>query len=553
MSDRNQAIQGELLEFATEEPPRPGAPSHGSVGGLLAGDRTTRSDTAAHIQEGAEGPRLDAAIAQPEPSTLNVFVTLEDLLAPTDWGDALRIANARFDDICLAIDQEHRSTLLLWNPSTGMWRLQGDHRFKALFDRVLDEANATALRLAEQDPTVEDRMVRRLRRHIDRTSAGSVSRAVKRSARLADDPCVPIMRVNWEHLNPVGEHPMLACENGLFRLTDGERVSPQDVKGFRLLDVTPCPTAFVPEAHEREGPGAVAMRRFLRYLGAGDEQVLTRRLGWQLCGRHDAIDVIAGDETALYLLARALQDTLGPGGARLLSMDRGDVRTRDAAYAMEQARLCLWPGADHCKTFPVWELNDLTCRYEARRQGNLMLLVSEWPEGVESLDHRMASKYAWALRTDENLRQRDIDPAVLLAQDGRECLLAMLVEGASRSHHEFEATQSITGLGDPSQVAVTDYTRACAEKLRLAGAHPIHRTLYRAVRFTDDPGDVMTLANVDDAIGAVGEPALSHHVIGKAILRMWPAVESGRDRIDGVQTRVLRRVAPRTDHPDNAW
>ena len=523
MPDKNEAAQQGLLEFTTKAPDEP------------------------------DGARLNAAIEQSEPSTLNLFVTPGDLFAATDWGDVLRVANAHFDDLRLVIDQESRWALLLWNPGTGMWRQQGNPGFTALFDHALAEANETALRLAEEDPTLEARVVPRLRRHIDRTSASSVSRAIKRSARLAEDPCVPIMRVHAADLNPVGQHPLLACENGVVRLTDGKLTSPQDVKSLHLLDIPPCPTAFDPEAHERDVPGAVAMRQFLRYLGAGDEWTLARRLGWQLCGHHDTIDTIAGDERALYLLARALSDILGPGGARLLSMDRGDVRTRDAAHAMEQARLCLWPGADNCKQFPMWGLNGLLSRVEARRQGNLVLLVSDWPADVESLDHRMARRFAWAFKAPGSLRQHDIEPEVLLDRRGRECLLAMLIEGAGHSIRQFDDTKVSAGIGDPSQVAATDYTRACAEELRLAGAHPIHRTLYRALRFTDDPSDAMTLADVDEAIEAAGEQKLSHYVVGKEMRRMWPDAESGRDRIDGVQTRVLRRVAPRTDHPNSDW
>ena len=60
----------------------------------------------------------------------------------------------------------------------------------------------------------------------------------------------------------------------------------------------------------------------------------------------------------------------------------------------------------------------------------------------------------------------------------------------------------------------------------------------------------MTLADIDDAITTIGEETISHHVIGKMIRRMWPEVESDRDLMDGTQTRIIRRIAPRVHHAD---
>ena len=511
-----------------------------------AGDTVLRDDAAA-------GPVLHADTEEPDTGLLQPFVRLAELYAPTDWGDCLRLATFQSDDIRLVPGQQTPWSLMLRNPITGMWRLQGNPDFTALFDQLLTEATEEAVGLAENDLTVDPHVTRRLQRHLENMSAGSVSRALKRSARLADEPCVRIPRVDLGSLNAVAQRPMLVCENGLVSLIDGALEGPNYKGPLHLVDTPACPTAFVPEARAREAPGAMMMRRFLSYLGCGDDQVLARRLGWQLCGHHSTIDVITGDTGTMHLLARVLRETLSNGAARLLSMDRGHVKTREAAHAMEQARLCLWPGADTDKGFPVWELNNLVADYDVRRQGNVVLLVGDWPENVESLDHRVAGRYTWALRVAGSLAEQDINPDILLDQDGRECLLAALVEGARRSCHEFLATKASTGVGDPSRVAASPYTLACAEELRLAGANATHRTLYLALQFTGGPDDVMTLADVSKAIAAAGEPEIPHHVIGQAIRRMWPAVESGRDRIDGVQTRVLRQVAPRTDHPGLDW
>ena len=106
-------------------------------------------------------------------------------------------------------------------------------------------------------------------------------------------------------------------------------------------------------------------------------------------------------------------------------------------------------------------------RPQSPPSGNVLLLVSDWPEEWEALDHRIAGKCGWAWRVEGRMTDHGIDPDVMLDQDGRQCLLAMLVGGATRSYHQFHATKEQTGIGDPSQVAANDYSRACAEDLRV--------------------------------------------------------------------------------------
>ena len=476
----------------------------------------------------------------------HLFSTAEDLFAPTDWGDVLRFTNFRHDQIRLTTDQEGRRRLLLHNPSTGMWRMQEDPDFQPLFDVLLSEANDAALAIVEDDPTIGNRVKGRLRRHIESSSGSSVSKALRRSHRLADDPCVPIDRVASSYLNPVDRHPVILCQRDPVRLNDGTSADPSELNRLFLLDMTPAPTTFVRDAIGSEAPGAVMMQRFLRCLGNGDDTLVCRRLGWQLCGHHQAIDVIAGDCDALALLGRALRDTLGPSGARILSMGRGTVTARRIADSMEQARLSLWMGADTVRTLPIWELHSLTSDLDTRRQGNLTLLVADWPSDWDTLDHRMVAKCGWAWRVEAASPVQGIDADLLLNPDGREYLLAKLVEGAIDGHGQFQATKGETGVGDPVQVAADDFTRACAEELRLAGAAPEHRTLYRALQFTDDDTHVMTLSDVDEAITDIGEEPIPHHVVGKMIRRMWPQVQSSRGRIDGAQTRVIRGITARS-------
>ena len=480
----------------------------------------------------------------------HLFTLFVELFVPTDWGDALRLVNFRWDESRLTLDREGQWRLLLYNRSTGMWRMQGNPGFQPLFDLMLSEANEEALEVAETDPAISDQVRGRLRRHIETWGGGSVSKALKRCTRLADDPCVPIHRVDPSSVNRVERYPVILCEDNTVSLTDGVVVDRADLQRHFLLDMAPAPTAFVGDATDSEAPGAVMMKRFLRRLGNGDETILCRRLGWQLCGHHETIDVIAGDYHAMSLLARALRDTLGPSGARVLSMGRGAVTTRHIADTMEQARLCLWMGADTVRQLPVWDLHSLISDIDSHRQGNLLLLVTDWPSNWDSLDHRIADKCGWAWRVQGNLADQAIDPEVMLNQDGREFLLAKLVEGATHGYRQFQDTKDETGIGDPGQVAADEYTQACAEEMQISGADPQHRTLYRAVRFTDDARDVMTLADINDAITSMGEDPILHHVVGKVIRRMWTGVEADRGRIEGTQKRVIRRIAPRVHHSD---
>ena len=514
------------------------------------GDAGTTSDSTHTPPEAGASRHSDGEGQTDIPHHL--FSTSEELFAPTDWGDVLRLVNFRHDQIRLTADQEGRWRLLLHNSATGMWRVQGNPDFQPLFDILLSEANDAALSIAEDDPTIGNRVAGRLRKHIESSSGGSVTKAIKRFARAADDPCVPIDRVDSSFLHRVDKLPVILCEQDSVRLDGGAVVEPAELKPLFLLDMTPAPTAFAKDAISREAPGPVMMQRFLRYLGNGDETSLCRRLGWQLSGHHQAIDVIAGDCDALALLGRALRDTLGPGGARILSMGRGAVTTGRIADAMEQTRLSLWMGADTARTLPVWDLHGLASGLATRCRGNLILLVADWPSDWDTLDHRMATKCGWAWRVEAPMVAQGINGDLLLNQDGREYFLARLVEGATDALRQFQATKDAIGVGDPGQVAADDFTLACAEELRLAGAVPEHRTLYRALRVTDDERDVMTLSDIDDAVTAIGEEPIPHHVVGKMIRRMWPKVESGRDRIDGAQTRVIRRIAPRSPQQTDA-
>ncbi len=494
------------------------------------------------------GPGVDPpAIENWRTGAVELFVGVRDLYAATAWGDALRLVHGHPSDVRLFVGPDLIQRLLLRDRCTGMWHMQGTPSFEGVTDAMMAEAGEEALEMAAADPTVDARTVHRLRRHIETTGGGSAARALRRVPRLAADPTVHIPSVDVSVLNPVAERPVLLAGDQIVGLSDGRVLSPCDLRGHYLLDVAPGPTSYVPDAVTHESPGTAMMRRFLRYLGNGDDEIMTRRLGWQLCGRHATLDVIAGDHRAMRLLARALRETLGPSGVHILSLDRGDIKTRDIAQGMEVARLCVWPGADTRSRFPVWEIHDLISQANPFRQGNLLALVADWPEDWDTLDHRIASACGWAWRVQETLDAQGIDVDAMLDPDGRECLLAMLVSGAVRYHEELQGSGAPRGAGDPGQVAGSGYSRACAEEMRVASSSSIHRALYRAIKFTDDPDDVMTMTGVADALTAVGEGSVGHHVIGKTIRRMWPAVESGRDRIDGVQTRVVRRVAPRSE------
>ena len=487
----------------------------------------------------------DGVVEQDGP--LRLFAAPDELYAPTGWGDLLRLVNFRLDDVRLVGGADRTWRLLLRNSSTGLWRMQGRSDFLPLADAMMADTNLEALRVADATPIVPEKVKRKFRRHIETTAGGADLRALRRASRLAEDRTVPILHVDASFLNPVGRLPVWVAGDEIVSLTDGAVVSPRDLRTHHLLDMVPGPTAYVPDAAHRETPGAVMMTQFVRFLGNGDQSTISRRLGWALCGRHATLDVIAGDHGALHLLARALLETLGPSGVHILSMADGPIRARDIARGLEEARLCVWPGADARTKFPVWEVNDLLNRMDPLRQGNLLALVADWPDDWNSLDRRIADTCGWAWRVQEILSDQDIDIDIMLGQDGRECLLALLVSGAVRSRADFQDGGTCPETGNPGQVAATEYSLACAEEMRLVGSSPVHRILYRALQFTGDPNDVMTMADVDSDISAVGEDPVAHHLIGKAIRRLWPAAESWRGPIDGVQSRAIRRVAPKPD------
>ena len=485
-------------------------------------------------------------------ATSNIFVTTQELYAANAWGDLLRLVNFNGSDVCLVVGAD-QTRPLLWDRSTGTWYMQGRGDFQGLADTMLAYANSTALEMAEADPTVGAWIVKKLKRRCESNSGVSATHALKLVSRLAVDPTVQIPRVDVSVLNRLTARPVLLAGDAIeiVGLSDGTVLSPRDIREHYLLSMVPGPTPYIPSATNRETPGAVMMQQFLRYLGNGDGEIIARRLGWQLCGHHETLDVIAGDHGALRLLARALRDTLGPSGVHILSLDRGTIRARDIAHGMEEARLCVWPGADTRSTFPVWEINGLITDVTPFRQGNVLAFVADWPEGWDTLDHRIAATCGWAWRVQGLLSEQDIDVDTMLDQAGRECLLALLVEGARDAVVQFQASQE--NGGDPSQVAATDYSRACAEEMRVAGAKAAHRILYRALRCTNDPRHVMTLAEIDDAIAAIGEEPLPHNGVGKWVRRMWPQVQSDRPWIDGTQTRVIRLISPRAhaDLPDS--
>ena len=478
---------------------------------------------------------------------LHLFVAPEDLYAPTEWGDLLRLEHFRFHDVRLVAGADRFWRLLLCNPATGMWRMQGRTDFPSLADAMLANANLEASHMAETNIIILEKVRRKFQRHIETTAGGSANRALQRAPRLAEDQTLRIPPVNAGFLDPVGRFPVLLAGDKIISLADGALALPRDLRAYHLLDMIPGRTSYVPDAADQETPGAVMMESFLRFLGNGDEEIIARRLGWQLCGRHATLDVIAGDHGALRLLAKALLETLGPSGIHILSMARGNIRARDIARGMEEARLCVWLGADTRRRFPVWEVNDLVSQGDPLRQGNLIALVADWPDDWNTLDRRIADTCGWAWRVQGMLNDQRIDVDTLLSQDGRECLLSMLISGAARSRAEFQGSEASPKTGNPGQVAATEYSLACAEEMKLTGSSPVHRILYRALQFTGEADDVMTMSDIDDAVTAVGEDPVDHSVVGRALRVMWPAAEPGRNRIDGVQTRVIRRVAPRSD------
>ena len=311
---------------------------------------------------------LEGDDATRDPVTL--FITPDELFSPSDWGDVLRLINFRRDDLRLVPNSNQPDRcwdLMLYNRATGMWRVQGNADFLPLWDSLLAGANDEAVRCVEETEIITDRAYKRLVRHVASSSRSSVVRAAKRAIRIADDPLVTVDRIETSSLNQVESFPVFPCNNGMINLADGTTMEPEDLRGHYLLDMAPANVDYRSEFANSNAPEADAMRRFLKYLGCGDGSIIARRLGWQLCGRHQTIDVIAGDLAALELLAQVLHATLGPSGVRLLTMAQGTVKAQNLADGMERSRLCLWSGADTNKGIPVWEIAALVNRADPRR------------------------------------------------------------------------------------------------------------------------------------------------------------------------------------------
>ena len=192
------------------------------------------------------------------------FVTPDEMFAPSDWGDVLRLVNFRRDDIRLVPNAEHPERcwdLMLYNRATGMWRVQGNADFLPLWDSLLAEANEEALRCVEETEIITDRAYKRLVRHVASSSRSSVVRAAKRATRIADDPLVTVDRIETSSLNQVESFPVFPCNNGAINLADGRTMEPEDLRGQYLLDMVPANVDYRSEFANGNTPEADAMRR----------------------------------------------------------------------------------------------------------------------------------------------------------------------------------------------------------------------------------------------------------------------------------------------------
>ncbi len=135
----------------------------------------------------------------------------------------------------------------------------------------------------------------------------------------------------------------------------------------------------------------------------------------------------------------------------------------------------------------------------------------------------------------------DIDRQALFQPDALGCLMAMLVE---------EAPIAMAEARDCGQAAVTHRTQSFAAQARYSGGREMHRCLEDALECTGDPGDILTLAEIAEAITASGGKAPDHAVLGKEIREMWDKVVGGRIPRDGRQQRAIRGVRVKTTQSD---
>ena len=400
------------------------------------------------------------------------------------------------------------------DPKVGDWVIVDSTCGSVLLEMLIAHANTVAMETARKELGAEaaDELERQISNH-----KSVKAKTVRDRWEWFSYPEFPVKSLDHQTINPLHSHPVLRVNNGYVSLATGRMMTADELRPLHYMRTEQAPTRYVPEAAEASTPGAVAMRSFLCHISGGDEQTLLRRLAFHLCGSHKAIDIIVGVvDAGKTSLADIMQGTLGPALVSIVSPHsrRGAVTAKRLVEALENTRLAFVPDIKALRKWPAAELNDMVGT--KRTMGNLMVMSTGWPRGLNSLAEDVRARFGWALHVPTTM-PADIERALLFDTDAREYLLASLVREAPEALAQFRECRQ------PGDVAATDRTRLDAEAVRYYGAEPEDRAIWERFEFTGDEADMVTPAEVS-------RPLIPRPAVGSEACTPRPRRTDTRDR-----------------------
>ena len=235
------------------------------------------------------------------------------------------------------------------------------------------------------------------------------------------------------------------------------------------------------------------------------------------------LDLIFGEgDSGKDLLADLLTATLGPAGAVKVMLGGSGLTVKNLGECLSTASLVFICEVDKTARIPVAALNHsvgnisvvsmkigpraitLPCR------GNVILLATWSPSGLDSLARGVRNRYRWALELPGQV-PGDIDRSALFQRDALEWLLSWLVAEAANAIADERA-----GREPAANKAIVN----AVKDVRYQGGHEVHQQLQDSLEYTGNPEDVLTAEEIADAIEATGGTAPTHAVIDKEIRRL---------------------------------
>ena len=430
------------------------------------------------------------------------------------------------------------------DPHVGDWAVVDNAYGLHLLEMLITHVNTAAIDTARQELGTE--AAAQLERQVAKDKCAK-AKVVRDRWELFSYLELSVKSLDHQAVDPLHSHPVLKANNGYVSLVTGRMMTADDLRPLHYMRTAQAPTRYVPEAAEASTPGAVAMKTFLCHISGGDEQTLLRRLAFHLCGSHKAVDIIVGAvDAGKTSLADIVQGTLGPALVSIVSPHsrRGTVTAKRLVEALENTRLAFVPDIKALRKWPAAELNDMVGT--KRTMGNLMVMSTGWPRGLNSLAEDVRARLGWALHVPTTM-PADIERALLFDTDAREYLLASLVREAPEALAQFRECRQ------PGDVAATDRTRLDAEAVRYYGAEPEDRAIWERFEFTGDEADMVTPAEVAAELQALGCVTTTHASASRRLRSVYPSATS--DRHPGSSngsSRTIHGVRRRKASPSRA-